>query len=99
MKLTHEAWVMSWRLCGTGLSQQLLKQQQSQCGHLWQDCELKSCHLALRFFLFYAKAASDASDNGPEEKYPNTTMRLTPNYRHPTRRREILKSMKHYDTE
>lgn len=46
--------------------------------HLWQDFELEFFHLALRFFLFNAKASSDASDNGPGEKYPNTTIRLTP---------------------
>jgi hypothetical protein len=33
------------------------------------------------------------------ERGTQTTAAFTPDYEHPTRRREILKNVKHYDTE
>ena len=88
---------------------QLIQMVQEGCTTWWsksnrntkdlrQDLKFENCGLVLRVFYVMQKHLPTPPIMKMETSTVTSTT-FTPNYEHPTRRREILKSMKHYDTE
>jgi hypothetical protein len=64
----------------------------------WKDLGLETGHLDCGFFYVMQKHHPTPPIMNLERS-TRTTTAFTPDYEHPTRRREILKNLKHYDTE